>query len=1127
MLKHNEIISKLSDIQKIRIIANLGNLSGKDFKILGIPSIKPGYMKDYSRGKYPHAVSLAHSWDSALWAEVASARAAEMAADGVDLFITPGPKTKISPYRKEMSEDSYLSYRMAAAQAASVGRYGGVGALSGYYLTEAESEWLDTNPSKRVINEEIVRPYAKALRAAGARVVLTDTRALQNEYADVPKEMRSAMASEVEYLVCIQATDENTVELVNEGVICLSASANALESARSRYDKIKQQMDRGTADESKLIDEVRAGSALSPQALDEALDKVLSFIYACRAGGEKMAAAPSVSNPLLAYKAALSSTVLLKNRSDLLPISGEKRIGVIGNLDSRGDEAGGILSRCRAALDDRGYVCSGACPGYGDDGQREMLKNNALKLAKESDVLVLLLGVRYADEKEVSKNEILSLPANQLYLVHELSKMGKPMVAVISDAYSADVAFSRQVDALLLAPLEAEGGIDALADIIGGIENPSGKLAYTLYAGAETAFNKRAMYKREYGIKSGPFIGYKYYDTAGLQLGYPFGYGLSYSTFEYSSIAIEGSKVSFEVKNTSEIKGVEIAEIYLGKSDSSVIRPKKVLCGFARIELAPGQKKKISYELDVPPVYTDEGYAVEGGAYTVYIGSSVSDIRLSAGYTVKGGKLKADGERLIDYIQSMSNIKEDKFTLEAGIKPMKKSYKNIIFGISAIVLAIGLSVFNTVMELSSVFLGLVTMALAVGAIVFFVMEAKERNLKYQQERARIDEANKAHFEGAETVTGVNASKLFHDEFDAQDKAVVEEANQVEEYLDEQIAEYLDSRFTISDAVSEFLQFANEKGYKFNRGSVENLLASMASSKLIVTAMPDDEFNSCILLLSQYFGTETYVDNYGSAGEDKSDTFFAHDANGDKVRKNIMLALAAAAGSPEKIVISATRGVGCDAIHHIITPFARYISAQRDKNSIEIYNKVGANIGYTIAPNLWLVINLASGESVTRLPISIARSAALCSLVFSKGKKADTHSNIHGLNRYQLRYLADKARVSEISEDMWKKVDKLEKYAREYSDYNIGNKLWRNFEKHISILIACGLESSDAADAAMATRLLPSIAVAVSSNLTKDDQGILETLEFIFGSENIAVSRETVKTLLTVDVKKADGNTAEA
>ena len=1115
MLKYYDIISKLSDSQKIRIVSNVGNLSGKDLKILGIPKIKTGYMNDYGREMYPHAANLAHSWDRDLWREITHAKLADMAADEVDCVISPGAKIKLSPYRKEPSEDAYFASVMSGIYSGTAENFGVISALSGYYLTEADVAWMDSSPSKRVINELIAAPFMKALKLGGARAVLTDTRTLTDEYMPVANDMLNAMRDKAEFIVCDKATDDNTVELVTKKVICLSASSNALEGAYSKYKRLKQQIDRGGLEESALIDSLRSHSAISTDELDAALDNVLDFVFSAHSSGKKMADISYAEPDKLAYRATVESSVLLKNRDGILPLSKSVKVGIVGDLLSLGTDGDGFLAKCRTALETQGYVCSGVCRGYDtNDLYADGLIQDAVALANVSDVIILIMGVGRSGERDITKNETLSLPANQLCLANHLAKSGKKIIAVVSSSYSFDIEFSRPFEALLLTPLETEYGTSALADIISGEYNPSGKLSYTLYAGSDTAFAKRAYYKKEYGIKSGPFVGYKYYDTAGITVGYPFGHGLSYSKFRYSLISVHGRTVTFEIRNTSSRRGVEIAEVYIGHRNSSVIRPKRELCGFVRAELDANESRIFNIDIEIPEVYGDSRYLTEKGIYDVYIGASVSDIKIETQLETEGEILSSDGERLIDYIQSWPNIKEDKFTLEADYNSMKKSYKNISFGISALILAIGLAVFNTVMEMSSLFLGLVSAILAVGAIVFFVMESRERNRLYNEEREQIDEANKEHFEGAEEIPNLNAARLFHDEFDATDVSVFERDDIADDSEDESHLEYIDAGFAMADAVSDFLRFSSERGYKFARSEVENLLASFATSKLIITAMPDSAFNECIMLLSEYFGCDAFVDNDTSNGRDVYEAFYAFDNNGDKVRKNIMFALNASSNVSENVHISALNNAKCTSLHSFLSPFMRYICAPKAKNEIELYNEFGVNVGYGITNNFWIIVNLAEGESACDLPLNIARAAALVDLKFTKTQSVSEHTAHHGLNRHQLEYISERARSMDIPEDTWKKIDKLERYAREYSDYRIGNKLWLNFERHIALLLSCGEELSDAVDIAIATRLFASILAATEKRDLADDKSLADTVEFIFGAENTEYSREVIKTMLT-------------
>ena len=1124
MLKNNDIISKLSETQKIRILSNVGTMTDRDFRMLGIPAIKTGYMKDFERERYPHAACLAHSWNVNLWSEVATARLKQMLDQGVNLFITPGAKVKFSPYRKEVSEDSYFAYRMATAQASSVSKLGGRAVLSGYYLTESDEEWLDKKPCMRVIDNEFISPFINAASDSGACALLTNTRELSKEYGNVPEFLRAKAKGEVEYLLCMEATDENTVALLNEGVICLKASENAISAACARYAKNAKQIESGALEYTRQIDDVRNGAAMSPELLDAALDRVIDFLADCRTGAEKMREAQIDVSETLMYRSALESTVLLKNNNNILPLKKTTKIGIIGDINDSGVDEDSLLGRCRASFEENGYECVGISKGYNDDNiYDDKTFSASLKLA-EADVIILLMGISYSKEKDVLKNETLSLPANQLRLAHELRKNGKPIIGVVSDAYTPDIGFSRSFDALLLAPLECYGGAVALADVICGRQNPSARLAYTLYAESDTAFAKRAIYKEKYGLKTGPFIGYKYYDTAGITVGYPFGHGLSYSRFEYSKISYNPSDrtVSVEVQNTSAVSGIETVQIYVGRNNSNVISPKKTLCQFVRLELAPGQKKRISCAIKFPTVRTENGSVVElEGNYTIYVGRSVSDIRLTQSVQVHGVQSKPDGERLIDYIQSESNVKTDKYTLEANLSFMKKSYINIVTGVCAVALSIGVAAFNSNIASSFNFLSFVSLALAVAAVVFFVRAIKEHEDKDSQRRAALDAASAEAFANADKVGSLGASTMFHNEFDVvQDKD--EDDLIMEADLDDVMAAHVDTSFKLADISDEFMRYAQSKGYQFSRQTVENLFASMSTAKLIVTRMDDEDFNSLILLLSEYFGTGAFVDDYDA--ENNSGVFFTRDAHGDSVRKNVMLALAAASADPVKIFISATKGVAGKNADAFLAPFVRYIGSPKEKNSIEIFNKSGANVGYNIAPNLWFFINLAGDEQASALPISIARMASLNMISFTRCEASEARAVVRNLNRYQLAYIANRAVASDIAEDMWKKFDKLEKYAREYSDYRIGNKLWRGFEKHISLLIDCGTEPADAADITMATRLLLPVAVVTNGKGDKDSPDLLDTVSFVFGQENIAVSSEIIKNLLA-DKGSADASEA--
>ena len=175
------------------------------------------------------------------------------------------------------------------------------------------------------------------------------------------------------------------------------------------------------------------------------------------------------------------------------------------------------------------------------------------------------------------------------------------------------------------------------------------------------------------------YVGYRYYDLAGEEQAYPFGHGLSYNKVTYSSLSVKGNTVNIELKNYGKTPTVEIAQVYLKKLDSAVLRPEKELCGFARVSLKAGETKTVEIPFTVPCVYdTERGvYVQEAGAYVVYVGASVLDIKQSKQIKLSGEALSADDKIISNYIHSRTNIFSDNYKLEAKVKAMIEQFDGI------------------------------------------------------------------------------------------------------------------------------------------------------------------------------------------------------------------------------------------------------------------------------------------------------------------------------------------------------------------------------------------------------------------------------------------------------------------
>ena len=1113
MLKYNDIITKLTDEQKIRILTGVGNISSSDMRSLDIPALKAVYMNDCRADKYPPASALARAWSPELWDAVAGDKVFAMANDNATFAIAPGAKIKFSPYSTQMSEDPYLASSLSASFATAAAGAGMSTGACGYCVTDADVEWMDRHPDMRVLNEYIVRPYRDVAEATGADTLITDSGVASNDYKGSCRYIQGRVSEGTKFLVCEHASEEYTVDYIARGIICFDASASALMAALAEYKKLKKQIDDSEDDSSALTERLKellaARVAISDEDIDNALNNLFEFVFEC-ANNRRSALLPEEADDALALRATLESTVLLKNDSKILPLSKDKKIGIIGDVAF--DEALGqsLASECKSRLESAGYQLVGASRGY----DTKNLHNNessaeALNICRTSDVVLFFCGAGREAEKEASVTRKLTLPPNQLCLADMLGKYKKPMIAIIMSDNSPDVEFVSNFSGALLTPCELKDSAQAICDILTGAYSPTGKLACTLFRNSDRALTKAQVYMKNYGMRSGPFVGYRYYDSERVSVGYPFGYGLSYTEFEYSELSVNANKVSFTVKNIGRVKGAETAQVYIGKPDSSLLRPLKELCGFVKIELEPLEERRVSLDIKAPEVFYNGEFVTEKGDYSVFVGASVSDIRLAGKCFFDGRTLEHDNQRRSDYLQSCCNILEGNYTLEAKYSFMKKLSKNLFIGIGALILAISIAIFNVTTYTSSMFLGIIAAILGICAVAFFVMDLVERNNQQAIERKKINEENEQHFENAEQVAIFSTEKMFNDAFDVKKDDAEDEKPAEDLFIDEDHAEYITPDFRIGDAAAELKIYLAERGFKLNRGVAETIVSSLVTSRLMIfNGLSSEDFNSLMLLISEYFGSVPCVDNAKCSLE--RNVFFAADEQGYAKKTNILKALQLAANSHEKVQLAAIDGITENNVSDWLKPFTKYLRVSRKRNDIAIFDDNGRNVGYSIGRNLWIVMRLDKERSFAKLPEFVLKNAAVVDVNAARCPLQEERTAYRRITSYQTEYVLNKESGSkEISEDTWKKVDKLEKYAQQHSEYNVGNKLWLDVEKQMDILLACGMEIGDALDAAMATRILPSIVAALEGNLKAEDRTLLQTLEVVLGEGNMQYSKEFV------------------
>ena len=393
---------------------------------------------------------------------------------------------------------------------------------------------------------------------------------------------------------------------------------------------------------------------LDEKLVDEALDRLLDLILET---DKAIKQAPKQFNTeehhLFAQKCAEECMVLLKNEKGVLPLTEKEKVCIIGDFAENPRYQGAGSSVVNPTKVDNVLDCVAEYPirfigytkGYERYGKKSgKLEKYALKLAEEADKIVFFAGLDEVSEAEGIDRRDMKLPANQLEVLSKLLALGKPVVVVLCCGSAVELDVIDDADAIVHAYLSGQAGARAILGVLSGKVNPSGKLAESYPVRYEDCSSAARFPGKAASVeyREALYVGYRYYDTAGVAVRYPFGFGLSYTKFEYSAIKADEKGVTFTLKNAGEKDGAEVAQLYIGKKDGKVFRPAKELKGFAKVFLKAGESKNVFIPFDK---YTFRYYNVntkaweeEPGAYQVMVGASSADIRLNAEVTRAGTK---------------------------------------------------------------------------------------------------------------------------------------------------------------------------------------------------------------------------------------------------------------------------------------------------------------------------------------------------------------------------------------------------------------------------------------------------------------------------------------------------------
>lgn len=620
---------------------------------------------------YPTAATMANSWDEALAREMAQSLGEEAVSQEVNVLLGPGLNIKRSPLCgrnfEYFSEDPYLAGKMAAAYVLGIQKAGASACPKHFAANSQELRRMasDSVVDERTLREIYLTGFEIAVREANPKSIMSSYNRINGEYANENKHLlRDILVDEWGFdgfVVSDWGGSNDHVKGVENG------------------SHLEMPTTGGDSDE-ELIRAVKSGK-ISEAAVDERVEELVNVIMQLApvtqtAKGKKF---DVEAHHEMAQKAAEGSIVLLKNDEKLLPLKKGAKVAVIGDFAQKPRYQGAGSSvvnptKLVSTLDvikDYDLDMIGFAAGYVRTGEaNDEMKAEAVRLAKDAETVLLYVGLDEVSEAEGLDRSNMKLGKNQEDLIKALLEVNQNIVVVLSAGSPIEMPWAEKVPAIIHGYLSGQAGAGAMLKAITGQINPNGKLAesYPFKYEDTPAYNYFPSKERSSEYREGLYVGYRYYTTAKVPVRYPFGYGLSYTSFTYSDVSATDKAVTFTIQNTGERDGAEVAQVYVSAKDGEVFRPALELKGFAKVFLKAGEKKTVTVSLDDKAfryfnVKTNK-WEVEGGDYEILVGASCMDIRLSKVVSVKGssGANPYDKAKLADYYSgNVLNVTDAEF----------------------------------------------------------------------------------------------------------------------------------------------------------------------------------------------------------------------------------------------------------------------------------------------------------------------------------------------------------------------------------------------------------------------------------------------------------------------------------
>ncbi len=689
-LRYKEIIDKMTIEEKALMMSGKNTWETQDFEKYGIQSMTMsdgphGLRRQAGAGDhlglnaslpatcFPTAAAVANSWDEALAELIGMALAEEAVTMDVNVILGPGLNIKRSPLCgrnfEYFSEDPYLAGKMAAGYIRGI-QSKGIAACPKHFA--ANSQELRRMANNSVVDERTFRE----IYTTGFEIAVKEghARAIMSAY----NEINGVYANENSHLLQEILVDEWGFD----GIVISDWGGSNDHALGVKNGSHLEMPGTGKSGMNDILKAIYEGE-LEEEVLDQRLDELLGVIFDTHKSTEEAVHQDfdAEAHNELARRAAQESIVLLKNDDNILPLSSTKaKIAIIGDFARNPRYQGAGSSLVNPAKNPESFLdviansdfdIIGYEQGYVRNKKPNMQKQKAaVELAKKADIVLLFAGLDEASESEGLDREHMRMPDAQNNLINEITIVNQNVIVVLSAGSPIEMPWYSYVKAIVHGYLGGQAGASAMLSVLNGGYCPSGRLneTYPQYYKDTPAYNYYPGAERNSEFREGPYVGYRYYTTVGKKTRFPFGFGLSYTSFEYSCFSVNEDGVLFAITNTGNVKGTEVAQLYIGRKSDTVYRPVRELKGFKRVTLEPGEKQFVTIPFDDKSFrFFDtrtNTWEIETGTYDIMIGKDAEHIifeeQLMVDGTVPDGRYSSQSTP--DYFSgSIRKVPDDEF----------------------------------------------------------------------------------------------------------------------------------------------------------------------------------------------------------------------------------------------------------------------------------------------------------------------------------------------------------------------------------------------------------------------------------------------------------------------------------